>query len=68
MKLSAKSLRKKSKRIKILEELSRVDGLSKEAKRDRDLIPAIKAGKINDSEYDQELVKKNITKLLKKVN
>ena len=32
MKLSAKSLRKKSKRIKILEELSRVDGLSKEAK------------------------------------
>ena len=37
-------------------------------KTDRDLIPAIKAGKMNDSEYDQELVKKNITKLLKKVN
>ena len=40
----------------------------KRGKTDRDLIPAIKAGKINDSEYDQELVKKNITKLLKKVN
>jgi hypothetical protein len=37
-------------------------------KTDRDLIPAIKAGKMNDSEYDQELVKKNITKLLIKVN
>ena len=37
-------------------------------KTDRDLIPAIQAGKMNDSEYDQELVKKNITKLLKKVN
>ena len=40
----------------------------KTGKTDRDLIPAIKAGKMNDSEYDQELVKKNITKLLKKVN
>lgn len=40
----------------------------KRGKTDRDLIPAIKAGKTNDSEYDQELVKKNITKLLKKVN
>ena len=40
----------------------------KRGKTDRDLIPAIKAGKMNDSEYDQELVKKNITKLLKKVN
>ena len=37
-------------------------------KTDRDLIPAIKAGKMNDSEYDQELVKKNITKLLKRIN
>ena len=37
-------------------------------KTDRDLIPAIQAGKMNDSEYDQELVKKNITKLLKKVD
>ncbi len=43
-------------------------GFQKRGKTDRDLIPAIKAGKINDSEYDQELVKKNITKLLKKVN
>ena len=40
----------------------------KTGKTDRDLIPAIKAGKMNDSEYDQELVKKNITKLLKRVN
>ena len=40
----------------------------KRGKTDHDLIPAIKAGKINDSEYDQELVKNNITKLLKKVN
>ena len=40
----------------------------KRGKSDRDLIPAIKAGKMNDSEYDQELVKKNITKLLKKVD
>ena len=37
-------------------------------KTDRDLIPAIQAGKMNDSEYDHELVKKNITKLLKRVN
>ena len=40
----------------------------KRGKTDRDLIPAIKAGKMNDSEYDQELVKKNITKLLKRIN
>ena len=44
MKLSAKSLRKKSKRIKILEELSRVDRAFKIGKTDRDLIPAIQAG------------------------